>query len=67
MTEALLDILTQERAPATFFVIGRHITAYPDLARKIAGYRALLGDASAQVLLMISRERSEAVLARAAE
>jgi len=43
------------------------VVIYNHLARKIAGYRALLGDASAQVLLMLSRERSEAVLPRAAE
>jgi peptidoglycan-N-acetylglucosamine deacetylase len=35
MTEPLLEILTQEQVPATFFVIGRHVTAYPDLTRQI--------------------------------
>ncbi len=34
-TEQLLSILTTERVPATFFVIGRHASAYPDLIRKI--------------------------------
>ena len=35
ITDQLLAILTRERAPATFFVVGRDVTAYPDLARKI--------------------------------
>lgn len=37
LTEPLLEILTKERVPATFFVIGRHVTAYPDLTRQIVG------------------------------
>lgn len=36
ITEQLLAVLTAEGVPATFFVIGRHVTAYPDLTRKIA-------------------------------
>jgi biopolymer transport protein ExbB len=42
---------------------------YNHLARSIAGYRALLGDASAQVMLLISREdgRGEFRMGRAAE
>ena len=36
ITEQLLAILARERVPATFFVIGRHATAYPELTRKIA-------------------------------
>ena len=35
MTEPLLDILIKENVPATFFVIGRHVAAYPELTRKI--------------------------------
>lgn len=34
-TEPLLDILVREHVPATFFVIGRHVTEYPELTRKI--------------------------------
>ena len=33
------------------------VVIYNHLARAIAGYRALLGDASAQVLLLVSRQR----------
>jgi len=45
------------------------VVIYNHLARVISGYRTLLGDASAQILLMISRGRSAGVAAlpRAAE
>jgi peptidoglycan/xylan/chitin deacetylase (PgdA/CDA1 family) len=36
VTEMLLNVLQKEGVPATFFVIGRHATAYPELAKKIA-------------------------------
>jgi peptidoglycan/xylan/chitin deacetylase (PgdA/CDA1 family) len=35
LTEPLLDILAENQATATFFVIGRHVMEYPDLTRKI--------------------------------
>jgi len=35
MTEPLLEILIKEKVPATFFVIGRHVIAYPELTRQI--------------------------------
>jgi peptidoglycan/xylan/chitin deacetylase (PgdA/CDA1 family) len=35
LTDLLLATLKREGVPATFFVIGRHVTAYPELARKI--------------------------------
>jgi biopolymer transport protein ExbB len=46
------------------------VVIYNHLTRMIAGYRALLGDASAQVMLLISREQSRRSLrgvSRAAE
>jgi biopolymer transport protein ExbB len=45
------------------------VVIYNHLARVISGYRALLGDASAQLLLMISRSyhAAPAALRRAAE
>ena len=44
------------------------VVIYNHLVRAIGGYRALLGDASAQLLLLISRERGRyAPLSRAAE
>lgn len=36
VTEPLLEILKQERAIGTFFIIGRHVIEYPELSRKIA-------------------------------
>jgi peptidoglycan/xylan/chitin deacetylase (PgdA/CDA1 family) len=36
ITEALLDVLTQYKVPSTFFVVGRQVTLYPELTRKIA-------------------------------
>jgi len=35
ITEQLLAILEQERVPGTFFVIGRHVMAYPKLTDEI--------------------------------
>lgn len=35
-TPALLDLLEQRHARATFFLIGRHVRAFPALAREIA-------------------------------
>ncbi|MCS6775905.1 MAG: polysaccharide deacetylase family protein [Chloroherpetonaceae bacterium] len=35
LTETLLRVLRQEQVVATFFVIGRHVSDYPDLARQI--------------------------------
>ena len=45
------------------------VVIYNHLARSIAAYRALLGDASAQVLLLVSRQRDHRAftVARAAE
>ena len=45
------------------------VVIYNHLARSIAAYRALLGDASVQVMLLVSREsgRGEFRIARAAE
>lgn len=33
-TPAILSILEQERVPATFFVVGRNVAAYPQLVRR---------------------------------
>ncbi len=35
-TARILDILDAKRAPATFFEIGHHIAAHPDLSRRVA-------------------------------
>jgi peptidoglycan/xylan/chitin deacetylase (PgdA/CDA1 family) len=36
VTEPLLEVLTAAHIPATFFVIGRHIQEYPELAKAIS-------------------------------
>lgn len=43
-TPALLDLLRAENVPATFFCIGRHIAAHPELAARIAQEGHLLGN-----------------------
>lgn len=35
-TAAILDILRAERVPATFFLLGRHVDRWPELARRVA-------------------------------
>jgi peptidoglycan/xylan/chitin deacetylase (PgdA/CDA1 family) len=35
LTEPLLEMLTNARVPATFFVIGKHVMEYPELTRRI--------------------------------
>lgn len=43
-TPALLDLLRAENIPATFFCIGRHVTAHPDIVARIAQEGHLLGN-----------------------
>jgi peptidoglycan-N-acetylglucosamine deacetylase len=43
-TPSVLDILARERAPATFFLIGRRATATPEIARRIADAGHELGN-----------------------
>jgi peptidoglycan-N-acetylglucosamine deacetylase len=35
-TPAILDILAEHNVKATFFLVGRHVEQYPDIARRIA-------------------------------
>ncbi len=35
VTEPLIEVLKQERVPATFFVIGRHVMEYPELTGRL--------------------------------
>lgn len=46
ITEQLLQVLKQWQAPATFFVIGRHVAAHPELARAIADAGMEIGNHS---------------------
>jgi len=43
-TPAVLDLLRRYRVRATFCLVGRHVTAYPDLVRRIATDGHLLCD-----------------------
>ncbi|KIQ65801.1 deacetylase [Kitasatospora griseola] len=43
-TERVMDLLAQHRAPATFFLEGRNIHAYPDVVRRIAREGHEIGD-----------------------
>ncbi len=43
-TPALLDLLRAENVPATFFCIGRHVAAHPELTARIAQEGHLLGN-----------------------
>ena len=36
LTEPLLQILIDKKIPATFFVIGKHVTEYPELTKQIS-------------------------------
>ncbi|NLK07936.1 MAG: polysaccharide deacetylase family protein [Firmicutes bacterium] len=43
-TPFILDILTEKEVPATFFLIGRHAEAYPELVKRIALEGHLIGN-----------------------
>jgi peptidoglycan/xylan/chitin deacetylase (PgdA/CDA1 family) len=43
-TPALLDVLRERAVRATFFVTGAHVTAYPDLARRIVAEGHAVGN-----------------------
>lgn len=45
-TPALLDLLKEEKIPATFFCIGRNVVAYPEIARRIVDEGHLIGNHS---------------------
>ena len=46
VSERILDILERESARATFFLQGRWASAYPDVARRVAGAGHLVGNHS---------------------
>jgi peptidoglycan-N-acetylglucosamine deacetylase len=43
-TPRILDILSAERVPATFFLLGRHVEHYPEIARRVAASGQTLGN-----------------------
>ncbi len=40
-TPAILDTLAAKAAPATFFLVGRHVALFPELARRVAAAHAV--------------------------
>jgi len=43
-TDGILDVLAREKVHATFFLVGRAVTAYPDTVRRIAAERHAIGN-----------------------
>ncbi|MEX2178532.1 MAG: polysaccharide deacetylase family protein [Gemmatimonadaceae bacterium] len=43
-TPLVLDVLARERVSATFFMLGRHVERWPDLARRVATEAHQLGN-----------------------
>lgn len=43
-TERILDVLKRERVPATFFMVGRYVERYPELARAVAAAGCGIGN-----------------------
>ncbi len=43
-TPALLDVLRKEKAKATFFLMGKHVEQFPDIARKVAAEGHAVGN-----------------------
>ena len=46
LTEKLLDILEKHSTPATFFMIGKNIEQYPEIARKVSEKGHIIGNHS---------------------
>src|SRR5438552_18560899 len=40
----LLDVLAKHDVRATFFLIGKHVAAQPDIARRVAAARHVIGN-----------------------
>lgn len=43
-TARILDTLRSEKVPATFFLLGRHVERWPELARRVSGEGHALGN-----------------------
>lgn len=58
-TACILDILAQHNVKATFFLLGRNVERYPDLARRIAAEGHVIGNHgySHHELKVLSRKR----------
>jgi len=43
-TPRVLDVLRREKVPGTFFLLGRHVERWPDLARRVADEGHVIGN-----------------------
>lgn len=43
-TEAILDILKEKEVPATFFMVGKHVKKYPEIAKRVVEEGHLIGN-----------------------
>ena len=43
-TERIVDLLAREGVPATFFMVGAHVSLFPDAARQVAGAGFQIGN-----------------------
>lgn len=64
-TPQILDVLRRHHVPATFFVVGAHVAAYPDLVRQIRATGSEIGlhTFTHPDLTTVSPERAERELA----
>ena len=69
ITTKLLDLLDRHNARATFFLIGRHVRAFPSLAREIVGRGHAIGNHTEThpSLMFLSRRRIAEELERCDE
>jgi peptidoglycan/xylan/chitin deacetylase (PgdA/CDA1 family) len=58
-TEKILDILRERRVPATFFVCGKNVERYPDLARRIVAEGHALGNHTYSHLFVYFKSRKK--------
>ena len=65
-TPKLLDLLDRHQAPATFFLVGKHVRAFPSLAKEIAQRGHAIGNHTETHpnLTFLSRRRIEDELSR---
>lgn len=68
-TPIILDILQEYGIPATFFMVGRHVEQYPELARRVAREGHSLGSHtwSHRSLVPLSRDHTRQEIVRAHE
>src|SRR5712692_63620 len=58
-TEQILDILRQRKVPATFFLCGRNVERFPEIARRIQAEGHAIGNHTSSYSFLYFRRRSE--------